>query len=104
MTKETPMQETRTTIINNTPNNKMSNMSGMWGKLNNLAEDMHERGGDIVFLCEVWEKSESKKHKRRIEHLLEMKQISYISTPRPGAKRGGGLVLPSALTSFQYPS
>ena len=51
---------------------------------------MIERAGDICFLSEVWEKSENKKHQSKIEEMLEMKGISYISTPRPGAKRGGG--------------
>ena len=69
------------------------NMRSIWGKLANFAEDVHERSGEIIFLCEVWEKSENKKHQRKIEELLEMKQISYISTPRPGAKRGGGAAI-----------
>ena len=67
------------------------NMRSLWGKLDSFSEDVHERSGEIIFLCEVWEKNENKKHKRKIEELLEMKQISYISTPRPGAKRGEGL-------------
>ena len=36
------------------------------------------------------EKSEIKKHQAKIEEILEVKGISYISTPRPGAKHGGG--------------
>ena len=68
-------------------------MRSIWGKLANFAEDVHERSGEIIFLCEVWGKSENRKHQRKIEELLEMKQISYISTPRPGAKRGGGAAI-----------
>ena len=41
----------------------------------------------------VWEKSENKKHKKRIEELYEMKNITYISTPRPRVKRGGGAAI-----------
>ena len=66
------------------------NMRSIWSKLNSFSEDMIERAGDICFLSEVWEKSENKKHQSKIEEILEMKGISYISTPRPGAKRGGG--------------
>ena len=51
---------------------------------------MHERSASIPFFCEIWQKSKSKKHQRRIEEMLEMGGISYMSTPRPGAKRGGG--------------
>ena len=66
------------------------NMRSIWGKIRSLAEDMHEREGEICFLSEVWEKQENKKHKQKIVEMLEMSNISYISTPRPGAKRGGG--------------
>ena len=38
------------------------NMRSIWGKLNCLVADIKEREGEIIFLCEVWEKSESKKH------------------------------------------
>jgi hypothetical protein len=51
---------------------------------------MHERMADLSFLSEVWEKSENKKHQSKIEHMLEIDNISYISTPRPGERRGGG--------------
>ena len=61
------------------------NVRSIWGKLNNLADDIKEKSGQIVFLCEIWEKSQCKKHKQKIEELLEMKNIQYISTTRPGA-------------------
>ena len=72
------------------PHTLVYNMRSIWSKLNNFSTDMIERSGDICFLSEVWEKSENKKHQHKIEEMLEMKGISYISTPRPGAKRGGG--------------
>ena len=69
------------------------NMRSIWGKLNNVCEDMSERDCDILFLSEVWEQSENRKHQFKIEEMLEMKGIKYFSTPRPGAKRGGGAAL-----------
>ena len=66
------------------------NMRSIWGKLKCFATDMHERMADLSFLSEVWEKSENKKHQSKIEQMLEIDNISDISTPRPGAKRGGG--------------
>ena len=72
------------------PTTLVYNMRSIWSKLSNFSEDMIERTGDICFISEVWEKSESKKHQSKIEEILEMKGISYISTPRPGARRGGG--------------
>ena len=60
--------------------------------------DMIERYGDICFLSKVCgkseDKSEDKRNQHKIEEMLEMKGISYISTPRPGAKRGGGAGIP----------
>ena len=76
------------------------NMRSIWGKLDSLALDMVERSGEICFLSEVWEKMENKKHKKRIEELLEIKNISYISTPRPGAKRGGGAAIATNTDRF----
>ena len=51
------------------------NMRSIWGKLNSLADDVKERAGEVIFLCEVWEKSENKKHREKLEELLEMKTI-----------------------------
>ena len=41
----------------------------------------------------MWEKLENKKHQYKLEELFEMKGIRYISTPRPGARRGGGAAI-----------
>ena len=75
------------------PNILSYNMRSIWGKLDSFATDMQERAGEISILCEVWEKSENKKHQRKIEEMLEMANIHYISTPRPGVKRGGGAAI-----------
>ena len=53
-------------------------MRSIWGKIRSLAEDIHEREGEICFLSEVWEKQENKKHKQKIVEMLEMSNISYI--------------------------
>ena len=45
------------------------NMRSIWSKLNNFFADMHERSATIAFLCEIWQKSESKKHQKRIEEM-----------------------------------
>ena len=69
-------------------------------KYENFAQDSHERGSDCIFLTEIWQKSENKKHQFKIEDLLETKGIKYISTPRPGARRGGGAAIAVRLESF----
>ena len=62
-------------------------------KIGNFGSDMQDRNCGISFLTEVWEKSENRKHQFKIEELFEMKGMKYISTPRPGARRGGGAAL-----------
>ena len=69
------------------------NMRSLFPKIRNFSEDMLERQGDISFLTEVWQKQENKKHQLKLEEMLEMSGIQYISTPRPGAQRGGGAAI-----------
>ena len=61
---------------------------------------MLEREGDISFLTEVWQKQENKKHQEKIEKMFEMSGIKYISTPRPGTKRGGGAAIAVRTKNF----
>ena len=82
------------------PNILSYNMRSIWGKLKCLAEDVEERAGEVIFLCEVWEKSENKEHRKKLEELFEMRNIQYISTPRPGVKRGGGAAIATHSDKF----
>ena len=65
-------------------------MRSLMAKSSSLAEDMWDRSTDISFLSEIWEQSENKRHQHKIEELYELKGYKYISTPRPGNRRGGG--------------
>ena len=65
------------------------NMRSFFPKQANFCDDLEERQGDVVFITEIWEKKENKKHQNKIKEMLEMRGITYISTPRP-VKRGGG--------------
>ena len=76
------------------------NMTALFSKIDNFARDMEERESDLSFLTEVWEKSENKKHQFKLEELLELRGIKYISTPRPGAQRGGGAAIAVRLDKF----
>ena len=69
------------------------NMRSLMPKCENFGIDMENRNCSLSFLTEVWEKSESKKHQFKIEELLELKGLKYISTPRPGNRRGGGAAI-----------
>ena len=77
------------------------NMRSLIPKISNFSVDMDERAVDIAFLTEVWEKLENKKkHQSKLEQLLEIEGVKYISTPRPGAKRGGGAAIAVRLDKF----
>ena len=69
------------------------NMRAMMSKSVRLAEDMWDRSTDVSFLSEIWEQSENKRHQYKIEEMFEMKGFKYISTPRPGNRRGGGAAI-----------
>ena len=69
------------------------NVRSLWSKTSNLSEDINERESDLIFLTEVWEKRENKKHQNKLTEMFEMSGIKYISTPRPGPKRGGGAAI-----------
>ena len=76
------------------------NMRSIFGKIGNFSADMNDRSTDISFLTEVWEKKENKKHQFKLEELLERGGIKYISTPRPGAQRGGGAAIAVRTENF----
>ena len=75
-------------------------MRSLIPKIENFSLDMKEREVDIAFLTEVWEKLENKKHQSKLVEMLEMEGVQYISTPRPGAKRGGGAAIAVRLDRF----
>ena len=75
-------------------------MRSLFPKIGNFSLDMTERKTDIGFLTEVWEKKENKKHQFKLEEMLEMKGVKYISTPRPGAQRGGGAAIAVRMEKF----
>ena len=85
----------------NLPVISLYNMRSCWSKINNLADDINMRGTDLCFLTEIWEKQESKKHQRAIEGMMEMKGVKYISTPRVGGRRGGGVAIAYSPEKFQ---
>ena len=70
------------------------NIHSLFPKCSNFAMDMKVRESDFSFLTEVWEKKEKKKHQHKLEG------IKYISTPRPGAQRGGGAAIAVRLEHF----
>jgi hypothetical protein len=82
------------------PRMTVYNVRSAWAKWENMAEDMDTRSIDLSFYTEVWHKVENKKHQKAIENILEIKGIQYISTPRPGPRRGGGTALACSQQNF----
>ena len=85
------------------------NMRSLLPKLDSFAEDFEERDTGLSFLTEIWEKSCNKQHQNKLNELFEMKGLLYISTPRPGLKRGGGVTIAAdptrfSLTKFNVPN
>ena len=76
------------------------NMRSIFPKLDSYAEDFNERAIGLSFLSEIWEKSSNKKHQLKLQELFELKGILYISTPRPGSKRGGGVAITADPSKF----
>ena len=82
------------------PRMTLYNVRSAWAKWENMAEDMDTRSIDLSFYTEVLHKVENKRHQKAIENILEIKGIQYISTPRPGPRRGGGTALACSQQNF----
>ena len=76
------------------PNMAVYNHRSIWKKLGSFCTEFKEMSMGIAFHSEVWEKRESKKHKFKIEEMMEIEGINYISTARPD-RRGGGCAITS---------
>ena len=78
------------------------NIRALFPKIGNFALDMIERESDLSFITEVWQKKENKKHQFKLEELLELRGIKYISTPALVPKEGAGQPLLSDLKSLTF--
>ena len=93
-------RKSRAAIGVNLPVFSVCNMRSLMPKVNSFADDVLERDIDLAFLGEIWEKIGDKSHLNKIERLLKLKGIKYISTPRRTLKRGGGAALAVNLQKF----
>ena len=69
-------------------------------KAESFSDDLLNRSCSVSFLTEIWQKSENKKHEYKIEELLELKGLKCISSPRSGARRGGGVAIVADTQKF----
>ena len=59
------------------------NFRSLFPKIGNAKNDILEREISVAFCSEIWEKSEKRNHKFKIENMLQSEGLQYISTPRP---------------------
>ena len=64
------------------------NLRSLCPKIKSLKCDIIERGIDVAFLQEIWEKDDNEYLQSEIEKLLEIDGLEYISNPRPVNSRG----------------
>ena len=81
------------------PNLSVYNARSLLPKISSFAIDVEERATDISFITEIWEQDENKKHQKKVEKLLELKGIKYISKPRRN-RLGGGAAIAVNLKSY----
>ena len=84
----------------NLPSLTLYNARSLFPKITSLVTDIDERATDICCVTEVWEKISSKRHQEKIEEMLELKGLKYISTPRRNGRRGGGAAIIVNLENF----
>ena len=77
---------------NDLPTVASYNCRSLFPKIENFTTDLLERQIDCGFACEIWQQIDNKEHSEKIEELLEMHGLKYISTPRT-SKNGGGAAI-----------
>ena len=78
----------------------VSNLRSLIPKIGNFVQDMKERDIGVNLLSEIWEKPRKRKHRFKIDQMLHMEGLKYISTPRPPARRGGGAAIVAPTSKF----
>ena len=69
------------------------NVRSFFPKINGVKTDLIEREISLSFFSEVWQKKESKTHLLKIEGMLQMHGLKYISTPRPSGWGGAAIIV-----------
>ena len=69
------------------------NMRSLFPKINNVKNDLLERGISLGFFSEIWQKLENKNHQFQIEKMLETEGLQYISTARPRGWGGAAIIV-----------
>ena len=102
-----PIQKTTGTFTSSMPTVAIFNARSLFPKLTSLITDIKERSVDICCVSEIWEDNKKKRKRKRrrrsqrfrIEEMLELEGIQYISTPRRN-RRGGGAAIAVCLENF----
>ena len=82
------------------PTMSVPNARSLFPKINGFIHDMNMRSISVAVISETWQKESKKSHKNEVERMLHMEGIKFISTARPGGKRGGGCAIVANTTHY----
>ena len=82
------------------PSISVPNARSIFPKARNFIQDMRMRDLSLVIMSETWQRETKRKHKNEIERMLFMEGLKFISTTRPGGRRGGGCGIIGDLTHY----
>ena len=74
------------------PSIAVYNHRSLWKKAKSLCTELEELDIGLALHSELWEKKEKKAHKKKIEEMVQIYGLTYISTPRPGRREGGSAI------------
>ena len=64
------------------------NMRSIWAKFDGLIDDLEERSVSLSVVNEIWLKEDNEEHRKKIEEIYQMKNVSFLNNPRTSKKRG----------------
>ena len=82
------------------PSVSVPNARSLFPKIRNFIQDMRMRDLSLSLVSETWQRETKRKHKNEIERMLFMEGLKFISTARPGGRRGGGCGIIGDLTHY----
>ena len=89
-TRRTLRRDNRFEKCDMLPSVLVTNTRSIFPKINNFVHDMRMRSISVSLISEIWLKESKKRHKNKMERLLYMEGMKFISTAKPGGRRGGG--------------
>ena len=80
-------------IASNLPTVAVYNFRSLYPKLENVKTDILNRSISVAFCCEIWEKPGDEKQEAKIEKMLQIDGLKYISNPRSTGWGGAAIIV-----------